>query len=189
MSTTRPVNFIHFHSLNLLVVEYEGVEYVPLKPLSDLACVDWRNTKKSLLNPDNVTLLGVKTLKSPVFVGVRGDITPTQEAIYIQLDRARMFLARINTARMRSHGNVGAAQTLLSLQIEWAEALHAYETTGVAVKKGHREDLGTLMGLIKTRGDGASPTERAALTALIAQTFAELGQPLPADPQSDLFKV
>ena len=59
-----------------------------------------------------------------------------------------MFLARISTANMRSKGNEDGAAAVLALQIEWAEALHAYETHGMAIKKGHREGLSELMGLI-----------------------------------------
>ena len=183
---TRPVNFIHFHGLTLLVIEHGGVEYVSLKPLSDLAGIDWRNTKKSMESAENITLMGAKWIKSPVFAGQGGDITPTPDTLYIQLDRARMYLARINTARMRAHGNTDGAETLLNLQVEWATALHAYETTGVAIKKGHREGLATLMGLIKARVGAASAAERTALTSLIANTLAELGQPLPAEKQGEL---
>lgn len=183
---TRPVNFIHFHGLTLLVVEHEGREFVPLKPLSDLAGIDWRSAKRSMEHPENVTLMGAKWLKSPVFAGHGGDMTPTPDTLFIQLDRARLYLARINTARMKAQGNVDGAEVLLTLQIEWAEALHAYETTGMAVKKGHREGLSTLMGLIKARTATTSPAERTALTALIANAFEDLGQPLPAQPQQEL---
>ncbi|WP_406622883.1 hypothetical protein [Acidovorax sp. SDU_ACID1] len=139
-----------------------------------------------MAHAENVTLMGAKWLRSPVFAGQGGDITPTPDTLFIQLDRARMYLARINTARMKAHGNVDGAEMLLALQIEWAEALHAYETTGVAVKKNHREGLSTLMGLIKARTATTSAAERAALTALIANTFADLGQPLAAESQREL---
>ena len=70
-----------------------------LKPLSDLAGIDWRNTKKSMESAENITLMGAKWLKSPVFAGQGGDITPTPDTLYIQLDRARM----------RAHGNTASA--------------------------------------------------------------------------------
>ena len=184
--TTRPVNFIHFHGLTLLVVEHAGLEYVPLKPLSDLAGIDWRNTKRNMESPENVELLGVRWLKEPIFAASGGHMTPTPDALFIQLDRARMYLARINTARMAANGNVSAARMLLDLQIEWAEALHAYETTGVAVKKGHREARAELIGLLKVRGTPPTPAERIAISALISETFASLGQPLPAPAQHEL---
>jgi hypothetical protein len=183
---TQAVNFIRFHGLTLLVVEHEGVEYVPLKPLSDLAGIDWRNTKRAAFEPDNVTLLGVRSLNPPVFAAPGGDITPTPEAIYIRLDRARMYLARINTARMRAHGKEEAAELLLQLQVEWAEALHAYESHGIAVKKGKRDARAELVALIKARGTTPTQPERVALSNLIAEALAELGQELPADPQITL---
>nr|WP_314233370.1 hypothetical protein [uncultured Moraxella sp.] len=54
--------------------------------------------------------------------------------VCIRLDRVTMYLARVNTARLRSNGNISSADYLLSLQQEWANALHSYETYGVAVK-------------------------------------------------------
>jgi hypothetical protein len=125
---------------------------VPLKPLSDLAGIDWRSAKRSMEHPENVTLMGAKWLKSPVFAGHGGDMTPDPPTHFSSsLIAPALYLARINTARMKAQGNADGAEMLLTLQIEWAEALHAYETTGMAVKKGHREGLSTLMGLIKAR--------------------------------------
>lgn len=185
-TSIKPVSFIRFHGLTLLVVEHAGTQYVPLKPLSDLAGIDWRNTKKGMNQEENVKLFGAKWLERPVFASEGGDITPTPEVLYIQLDRARMYLARINTARMKAHGNVDAAEMLLALQIEWAEALHAYESNGLAIKKGHKEARAELIGLIKARGTAPTPAEREALTTLIRDTFADLGVTLPADPQLSL---
>lgn len=182
---TRPVNFIHFHGLTLLVVEHAGVEYIDPKPLCELAGMQWKGARRTLSSAENTKLYGTTELSRPEIAGL-GTTSCPESAIHIRLDRARMFLARINTAHMKAKGNVDAADALLTLQIEWAEALHAYETTGVAVKKGHREGLSTLMGLIKVRTATTSPAERVALTALIANTFDDLGQPLPAQPQQEL---
>lgn len=186
MPTVQPVNFIRFHGLTLLVVEHQGIEYVPLKPLSDLAGIDWRNTKKSMNSEDNVKLFGATWLKQPVFAVEGGNTTPTPLTLYIRLDRARMYLARISTARMKANGNVDAAEALLTLQIEWAESLHAYETHGIAIKTSRKEARTELQGWFKTRTLANSPQERAAVTRLIAETFAELGQPLAEDPQQML---
>lgn len=181
-----PVNFIRFHGLTLLVVENQSVEFVPLKPLSDLAGIDWRNTKRNMESVENARLFGTAWLKQPVFAVEGGHMTPTPDTLYIRLDRARMYLARINTARMKVNGNEDGAEFLLNLQIEWAEALHNYETNGFALKKAHKEGLSELMGLIKARGTPPTTTERMALSELIRETFEALGHPLPADPQQSL---
>lgn len=183
--TTKPVNFIHFHGLTLLVVECDGVEYVPARPLCDLAGMDWKGARRSLFEPDNATLYGSAELEEPVFDALRGLKSP-QKQVCIRLDRGRMFLARIHTSRMRANGNEAAADQLLALQVEWAEALHAYESHGIAVKKGKRDARAELVALIKARGTSPTAPERTALSNLIAEALAELGQDLPAEPQLSL---
>jgi hypothetical protein len=209
---TQPVNFIRFHGLPLLVVENNGVEYVEVKPLNDLIGMNWRRTSDTVRGDDNAALYGTRALIPPTFnefapssdrdipdprgrknAATMGDedvdapeISARSTRIYIRLDRARMFLARVNTAQMRVQGNANAADALLALQTEWASALHSYETNGVAVKKAGREARADLQGLFKTRALSESPQEKRAITRLIAEAFAELGQPLEDDPQADL---
>ena len=71
----------------------------------------------------------------PIFAAKGGDIPTPKKAIFIHLDRAYMFLTRVDTNRMRAQGNVQGADAFLVLQQEWATALHAYEIDGIAVKK------------------------------------------------------
>ena len=194
MNTTQPVNFIRFHGLTLLVVEHEGVEYVAARPLADLCGMDWKGAKRSLKSDDNAVLYGTRALSPPRIDGVgeagfpqsdgeSSAIASRREVVYIRLDRSRMFLARVSTANMRARGNVSAADALLALQIEWAEALHAYETTGVAVKKGHHEALVTALQLVKARAACPDAGERAVLTTMLHEVFAALGHPVPTDAQ------
>lgn len=181
--TTRPVNFIRFHGLTLLVVENGGIEYTEAKPLTDLCGIHWKSAKVTLKSGDNAVLYGTTALFPPKIDGVGSASTPQNEALYIRLDRSRIFLARVSTSQMRAQGNVVAAETLLALQIEWAEALHSYETNGIAVKKGRREDLGDLGLLYKLRGMAKTPEERAALARQIADHHKEMGYPLTPDRQ------
>lgn len=193
-NTTRPVNFIRFHGLTLLVVENGGVEFTEAKPLTDLCGMDWKSAKRTLQNEDNAVLYGVKLLQLPQIGGSRGTSTPQKDnplsenpvVVYLRLDRARIFLARVNTSHMKAKGNVAAAEELLALQIEWADALNAYETNGVAVKKGQKDTQAELATLYKLRVLAETPAERLALSALIAESFAALGHPLDADSQQSL---
>lgn len=213
-NTTRPVNFIRFHGLTLLVVENGGVEYVDPRPICELAGVQWKGARKSITSGDNAKLYGARLLE-PVRFGVESKNSPAEPAdsalpeadsgfeptldgaggiasypgtgvLHIRLDRSRMFLARINTNQMRAQGNVDAADLLLALQIEWAEALHQYETNGVAIKKGHKDTQAELATLYKLRVLAETPAERASLSALIAEAFAALGHPIDADAQQSL---
>ena len=148
-------HIIHFHGLYLIVRKYQNTEYVTLKPIVEAIGIAWHNVKRNLENEDNQKLYGSLTLlapktdtffyhmieKSPVETTSNTDFEPKNEQkaqfsedFCIRLDRVHMFLARVNTAKVRSAGNEQVADYLLALQQEWADALHSYETYGVAVK-------------------------------------------------------
>lgn len=188
VSVTPPqvVGFIRFHGLTLISVEHDGQEYIPVKPLSDLACIDWKGSKRTLFREDNALLYGTTELLPPAIASEREPRSPQKPVVYIILSRARMFLARISTSQMKAQGNVEAAEMLLRLQIEWAEAIHKYETEGVAYKKTQKEDRQQLINLFKARGLPPSVPEREAITQMISDTFDDLGYPLAEDPQQEL---
>lgn len=177
-TATHASNLIRFHGLTMLLVEHEGVEYIPLKPLSDLAGIDWRNTKKAAQGEDQAALYAPKWILPPVLAGEGGASTPSREALYIRFDRAHMYLARINTAQMRAQGNVAAADQLLILQKEWANVLHRYETHGIAVKASRVSALRDLLGAAKIRDSLADPRERIAFTHLLHEEMRAVGLPL-----------
>jgi hypothetical protein len=198
--STQPVNFIRFHGLTLLVVENGGIEYINAKALSDLIGLAWRKTRETIQSGDNVILYGTRRLAHPVFDALRdqrvsqkdsseqeeGDTKTENTALrgdlYLQLQRARMFLARVNTNQVRAQGNASAADFLLALQMEWARALHAYETDGIAVKNARKEARAELVGLMKVRVL-ATALERPAFDAVVRDAMAELGYAPDMDPQ------
>ncbi|GAB3380822.1 phage antirepressor N-terminal domain-containing protein [Spongiibacter taiwanensis] len=180
-NATRVVNLINFHGVTMIVVEHEGVQYIPFKPLVDLSETDWRNAKKAAFSVDNAILFGSKLLKDPIFAAEGGDITPQKESIYIRLDRSRMFLARIQTSRVRAQGNEEAAEKLLKLQIEWAQALHSYETNGVAYKRGKGEAVSQLDKLIRSRNATNDAKEKQSISLLIRDHLNEMGAAVDDD--------
>lgn len=146
---------INFHNLNLLVYKFNDVEYVPAKSITDAIGIDWRNVKRNFEADDNNILYGVTRLITPKIDNLGGLKTPQTPLLYtymvdadtetannsqfldilcMRLDRVHMYLARVNTSRIRANGNIEAADYLLSLQTEWAQALHSYETHGIAIK-------------------------------------------------------
>lgn len=183
-NSTRAVALITFHGLSLVVAEHKGVEYINSKPLAGLAGIHWKTAKRTLSTEANSHLYGTQELQHPVFEAL-GSLKTPETGLYIRLDRAHMFLARIDTARMKANGSIEAADKLLALQVEWAEALHSYETHGVAYKKAQGDGITRLINLIKTRNTTRDAQEQQALSYLIQQQFAELGQPL--QPEPDLF--
>jgi hypothetical protein len=192
--TCKPVGFIRFHGLSLLVVENCGLQYIEGKLLTDLCGINWKSAKVTIKTGDNAVLYGTKALYPPRIGGLGSASTPQNvedgvmsvprnEILFIRLDRSRIFLARVNTSHMKAQGNAAGAGWLLNLQIEWAEVLHAYETNGVAIKKGRRDDLGDLGLLYKLRGMAETNAERAALSRQIGDQHNEMGYPLIDDEQ------
>ena len=184
--STEPVNFINFHGLNLLVARHQGVDYVEAKPLSDLSGVDWRGARRALQEGDNARLYGVQRLIPPQIAGLGGLKSPEEGVLYLRLDRARMYLARISTDRMRANGNAEGAEKVLALQTEWAEALHAYETQGIAVKSTRNSQIREINGLLRSIHLAKTPDIRAALEQLLREELAALGAAVIPSRQGEL---
>tara|TARA_R110002020_G_scaffold474773_2_gene707339 strand:- start:4036 stop:4695 length:660 start_codon:yes stop_codon:yes gene_type:complete len=154
--TANPIEMIKFHGIGLFIYSTGNQKYIPIRPITDLVGTDWRTARKSLISGDNADLFGTTTLLVPkidnsggLMLEIEGVSTPldnplstedTQkneliDILCIRLDRVHMYLARINTSRLRANGNTTSADYLLKLQHEWADALHDYETNGIAVNK------------------------------------------------------
>jgi hypothetical protein len=211
INATRITDIIHFHSLTLMVYSHEGLQYIAAKPLVDLAGMDWRSAKKNIQEADNAILYGTTWLNLAENASQGGDITPKNapqggasthqnahqgdndvttpnSILCFRLDRARMFLARINTSRMKSHGNIEAAEALLKLQVEWAEVLHDYETKGHATKDKSEGQEKRLINLIRTLNQTKDAHIKHMLRSRIEALSAELGHPISLNKsQPDLF--
>lgn len=133
-NTTTAKALFRFHGLNLLVVEFDGAEYVQAKPISDLLGMLWKSTKRSLFSGDNALLYGTKELRDPS-INDAGTTGGTKISVYLELKQVFMFLARTSTNNLRAKGNLDGANYLLALQREWGNALYSYEMNGAAYKK------------------------------------------------------
>jgi len=176
-TTARFVNTIRFYDLFLPVQAVNTLDYLPLKPLNDFIGMDWRTTKDTIQSGDNAKLFEPLWLP-PVCIAVGGGLMPPSKAVlHIRLDRAHMYLARINTDRVRVNGNVHAADFLLALQLEWAKALHAYETHGIAVKAGRRNTLRELAQSARAIEQIRDTRTRHLLAAALHNELAAMGLP------------
>lgn len=196
-------HIIHFHGLYLIVRKYQNTEYVTLKPIVEAIGIDWRNVKRNLENEDNQKLYGAIALLSPTtdnFGGHMTQKTPVEttsntnfeqkneqkaqfsEDFCIRLDRVHMFLARVNTAKVRSAGNEQVADYLLALQQEWADALHSYETYGVAVKNSFNENTKQLKTLVDILSKLTDSQQKAIISKQIDYALG-LQRPI----ENDLF--
>jgi|GEM_PF-5530342 len=76
----RFVNTIHFHGLNVAVLNAGGIDYIPARPLCELAGLDWKGAKRSLHRPDKVYLYDLKRLIPPHIEGLGGLKSPQEGA-------------------------------------------------------------------------------------------------------------
>lgn len=187
LSSTSPkaVDIITVHGISLVVIEHEGQKYVPLKPLSDFAGIDWKGAKRTIFSPENVELYESVTLTPPQLEGYGGPRSPQRSMAYIRLDRVHWFLARISVGQMRGQGNISGAAALVTLHKEWASALYDYETKGVAINHRKRADVSTLLSLIKACHAATDPGQRSSINALVNELLADLGHPV-VDPQGSI---
>ncbi len=187
-----PVDLIKIFGLILTVVEADNTRYVMIKPISDLLGLTWKHTRTTLFTDENTALFGTKQLNmlplnelfaeeqeiSPYY---QGEKQVSNLPVFIQLNRVHLYLARVNTGKMRSHGKIEAADRLLALQQEWANALYQYETHGIAVKTSQHN---TLKDLLRMR-NMAFGEEKTRLTALIDAALTDMGATSDS-PQRDL---
>lgn len=198
---------VKFHGLVLFIYETGNQTYIPIKPIVDLIGTDWRTARKSIISGDNMDLYGTTTLLVPKVDNSGGLMltktgsghsqqeeikteetqnTELNELLCIRFDRVHMYLARVNTSRLRVNGNVKAADYLLKLQHEWADVLHNYETHGIAINKSkleHTKYLTQLCGLYQKLDN---PQQRAHISKQIDDAL-DLQQPIPkSDKQGDL---
>lgn len=152
----NPSKTMNFHGLLLFVYSTGDQQYIPIRPIIDLIGTDWRTARKSIITGDSADLFGTTSLLTAkidnsggLMLEIGGVSTPSQsssdtsnarndeliELLCIRLDRVHMYLARVNTSRLRVNGKFKAADYLLKLQHEWADALHDYENHGIAINK------------------------------------------------------
>ncbi len=174
---------IQYAGMTLQVVKNDaGDDVTPLKPFADMLGLKWETQRKKVTeSPFYRRYLGVCTLPTGGADGQK------REQTCILVSRVAGFLMSISPDRVRNGGdNEEGAQFLEEKLTEWADALHALETYGVAFKSHRKEARSDLIALLKTRPLTENPRERAAVSRLIAEAFADLGQPLEEEPQQAL---
>lgn len=121
----------------------DGHPRVPLKPIALHVGVNWKTFHRRLAPGGYLhRRLGVQIIhageaKSDQAIPLKGD-KPGQ--LCIRLDRVAAFLNSLNPEKIRVTGNVAAADWLEAKHAEWDDALHAYETAGIAAKGAQQAD-------------------------------------------------
>jgi len=197
-----------------LVYTLGDTQYVSLRPIVDQIGLDWRTQKKVMLDDDNVLFYGTllledgQILQAPCKYDLKNAFFPSHDSenvqkpavffagdaqkdtVFIRLRRVQMYIARISIGNVRGRGgNESAAEFILALHEEWAEALHEYETNGIAIKQGHSnqyiKDVRALIATINQKDKSASKADSKRLAQLIDNMFEKLGYPYQLDEDDE----
>lgn len=164
----------------------DGHDRVPFKPVADQIGLDWKTQKRKVLSDDYLRdriglFLGEASLPQLAQLGIKKD------QYLIRVDRVTAFLNSLNPRMIRASGNEEAADWLKAKHAEWDDALHAYETKGVAVKTGQSAQLDQVIKLARLK-HAADVRDRRWIDHLLQQQLAQLDVPaaLYTDPQPQL---
>lgn len=193
--------------VEIRTIEINGIAYVSARGTTEVFNLDWRTQKRQLKDNDNIILYGVIDISTPEFADYRdsrvtitgkngventdfasldsrkaGKHADREDVIFIRMDRAMMFIAQVSTANMRAKGNHEGADALLAKRIEFAQALHDYETLGIAINRNHfgademrRKQRLTVVALVNAKNKTATPADRKLFEAMIAEAASEVG--------------
>lgn len=173
---------IEYAGLTLPVVKNEaGVDCVPLKPLCDLFSLKWESQRMKVSETFYAEYLGVSVQKAWVATPLKGGASGEfQEQTCIRLDRVAAFMMTISPVRVRANGNEEGATFLKAKLNEWADALHDYETFGVAHNPRHADAV-----IAARRANAIANVAKIKDAALRRIALAELGISLDAtSPQA-----
>lgn len=176
-------DLFRFHGITLPIVEHNGQDFIPIKPLIDLVGLAWRTTKRRLQKPTKQEFHAFCQLKIANLDGLEG--LKASENYCITLESVQYFLVQINLDRLESNDKPDVAEYLKKLHKEWMSALHSYETNGVAIKSEQKSHLKDLFSLRKS----AIGEEKEQLTRLIRVELAKFSDIDVADlidPQQNL---
>lgn len=178
---------IQYAGLTLPVIRNEtAAECVPLKPICDLFGLQWPSQHAKLQEAWLGNFLGVCILD----IQYAGD--QTRQMVCIRLNRVAAYLMSLNPTKIRAAGNTSGADFLEAKLTEWADALHDYETFGVAHNPRHADALLALRranAIAKASSIKDARVRALALAELGIEPVASLPGTTPPAPGStgDLF--
>jgi len=204
------VDLFHFMGFPHAIYKFEEDDelYLQSKGLVDQVSLDWKSQRLKLLDGDNRILFGVKNFISiPDSDGVnpvKNDVLPPsrgrqrlknkpkasflmpKEGVYQRLNRVQLWIARLSTSQMRALGNSKAADEIFELQDEWGDALHSYETHGLAIKDSKAQAMSRDMRLFTDLLKNKSKVQTPAELAIYETGMNHLTKSLDAEVHGDL---
>lgn len=185
---------IEYAGLTLPVVKNDaGIECVPLKPIAELFGLEWSRQHKRIQEEWTSEFLGVCVVHT-YYAGEQ-----KRAMVCIRLDRVAAYLMSLSPAKIHAAGNESGAAFLKAKLIEWADALHDYETFGSAHNPRHADArlalqrTNSLLKAMRQRSATKHPTDKLLLDATIRRLAIEAGIEAPEvalqpeSPTGDLF--
>ncbi|WP_290906271.1 hypothetical protein [Aquabacterium sp.] len=183
---TKIIISIQYAGLTLPVVKNEaGEDCTPLKPISDLFGLRWRDQRQKVTGSAYMArFLGLSQRENDGLSAFQVGISPPVPApeLFIRLDRVAAFLMSINPDKVHAAGNVDGAKFLAEKHEEWADAVHDYEELGIAVNLNHaraqeamRKQRAAFAQMIGVRNKTENKADRDAIGAVVKQMAGELG--------------
>lgn len=161
-----------------VVMNAEGVEVVPAKPIVEAMGVDWMRQYRRMQTPYLSRRLGT-------CIGHMSYAGQTREMVCIRLDRVAALLNQMNPESVRGAGNEAAADFLEAKQAEWDDLIHEYETRkgGMlsAALKDKALNVRLFLSVLRAKREAVSPAERNALAVQAAALSAAAGVPYQPD--------
>ena len=84
MNQTRIKTIFHFHELSLPVIEHEGGEFVPVKPIIEHIGMNWRTALRTLQTDSRTKFFHFQHLNVPLPSGFGGACGPPNPLIFMQ---------------------------------------------------------------------------------------------------------
>lgn len=189
---TKITMIINYAGLQLPVHKSPtGEDITPLKPIVDLFGLIWQDQRSKIINSDFYrNHLGIfEQARTNIQVGIS---LPTDDhkvtsnptylpEVFIRVDRVAAYLMTINPERVRSQGNITSADFLEQKITEWSDALHDYESLGIAVNLNHHKNQEAInkrrrefVQMINVQNKTQNPIYRHAVDQLIKQMAEDL---------------
>lgn len=202
-SNVKITMIINYAGLQLPVYKSSiGEDITPLKPIVDLFGLVWRDQRAKIMGndfyrnhlgiyeqPRNINQVRLSSPADEVNLTSNtiseGDNPTYLPEVFIRIDRIASYFMTINPERVRANGNITGADFLQQKIEEWADALHDYESLGVAFKDKNKHINNELMQIMKMR-QMAIGQEKLVFSKMLQSKLVEFGYQAD-DRQGDLF--
>ena len=107
MNQTRIKTIFHFHELSLPVIEHEGGEFVPVKPIIEHIGMNWRTALRTLQTDSRTKFFHFQHLNVPLPSGLGGSCATQTPVILLQ--KVHFYIAQLNPDLLGSREGIRAA--------------------------------------------------------------------------------